>query len=48
MEYEEEKMYPVYIFLTHSGTNLANAIKKVTQVPYSHASITFDLSLYDL
>jgi len=43
-----EKMYPYYIFLTHSGTALANGIKKITKVPYSHASITFDLSLKNM
>lgn len=37
--------YPVYVLLTHSGTALATAIKKVTKDEFSHASISFDPSL---
>ncbi len=39
------KLYPVYILLQHSGTLLANIIKKVTKSHFSHSSISFDSSL---
>lgn len=45
---DETKLYPVYVILTHSGTSLANAIKAVTKVPYSHSSISFDSSLKNM
>ena len=37
--------YPIFIVLMHSGTLLANTIKKVTKDDYSHACISFDPSL---
>lgn len=40
--------YPVYVLLTHTGTFLSNAIKKVTAKEFSHASIAFDPSLTDM
>ena len=40
-----EKLYPVYVLLQHSGTALANIIKKVTNSHFSHSSISFDSSL---
>lgn len=52
MEYiNEEAIYskdfknPIYIVLMHSGTPLANAIKKVTKDEYSHAAIAFNAKL---
>lgn len=45
---DENETYPVYVLLTHSGTTLANAIKAVTKVPYSHSSISFDSSLKNM
>ena len=36
---------PVYIVLIHSGTPLANAIKKVTGDEFSHACISFNSKL---
>lgn len=43
--YESGELEPVYVLLTHSGTFLSNAIKSVTNQPYSHASISFDSGL---
>lgn len=37
--------YPVYIVLQHSGTPMANLIKKVTRDEYSHAAIAFNTKL---
>jgi hypothetical protein len=42
---KEVEYLPVYVLLTHTGTVLSNAIKKVTKNPYSHSSISFDSSL---
>lgn len=42
---KDEKLYPVYVILIHSGTTLATIIKNVTGADYSHASISFDSSL---
>ena len=36
---------PVYIVLMHSGTPLANAIKKITKDDFSHACIAFNSKL---
>ena len=41
----DTKLYPVYIMLMHSGTTLANLIKKVTKSNFSHSSISFDSSM---
>lgn len=43
--HHDTKLYPVYIMLMHSGTALANAIKKVTNSQFSHCSISFDSSM---
>lgn len=43
-----EKLYPVYIMLQHSGTLLANMIKGVTQSHFSHSSISFDSSMRNM
>ena len=42
----DDKLYPVYIMLMHSGTALATAIKTVTQSHFSHSSISFDSSMH--
>lgn len=42
---DDNKLYPVYIMLMHSGTTLANIIKKVTKSNFSHSSISFDASM---
>lgn len=47
MKYHQKK-YPVYVVLSHSGTTLANIIKKVTGDEYSHAMISFDSSLRNM
>ena len=42
---KNEKLFPVYILLMHSGTALANIIQKFTHDKYSHAAISFDDNL---
>lgn len=42
---DDDKLYPVYIMLMHSGTALATAIKTVTGSHFSHSSISFDSSM---
>lgn len=37
-----EGLYPIFITLSFSGTGLSKLIKKVTDTPYSHTSISFD------
>ncbi|WP_206099725.1 hypothetical protein [Longirhabdus pacifica] len=44
----QDKVVPVYILLTHTGTVLANTIKSITRAPYSHVSISFDSSLSEM
>ena len=43
--HQDTKLYPVYIMLMHSGTVLANTIKKMTNSQFSHCSISFDSSM---
>lgn len=45
---QDDKLYPVYVMLMHSGTALATAIKTVTQSNYSHSSISFDSSMRNM
>lgn len=47
-KYDDTHQYPIYIVLMHSGTPLANAIKKVTGDEYSHACISFNAQLNPL
>lgn len=47
-KYDDTHQYPIYIILMHSGTPLANAIKKVTGDEYSHACISFNSGLSPL
>lgn len=47
-KYDDTHQYPIYIVLMHSGTPLANAIKKVTGDEYSHACISFNSALSPL
>lgn len=42
---KDEKLYPVYIMLVHSGTGVSKAIKTISHSTYSHASISFDSSM---
>lgn len=42
---KDEKLYPVYVMLVHSGTTVSNIIKAVSKSTYSHASISFDSSM---
>lgn len=47
-KYDDTHQYPIYIILMHSGTPLANAIKKVTGDEFSHACISFNSGLSPL
>lgn len=47
-KYDDTHQYPIYIVLMHSGTPLANVIKKVTGDEYSHACISFNSGLSPL
>lgn len=42
---KNQKLYPVYVVLVHSGTGVSKAIKAISHSEYSHASICFDSSL---
>ena len=43
-----DKLYPIYIVLSFSGSNLGKIINKVKHSNYSHAAISFDESLEEL
>lgn len=45
---KDKEKIPIYVLLTHSGTLLANIIKKATKDPYSHVSISFDTKLNEM
>lgn len=40
--YDDKNKYPIFITLMHSGTPLANVIKKFTKDEFSHACISFN------
>jgi len=42
---EDNHYYPVFIFLSYTGTNMAKLIKSFTHDPYAHSSISFDTNL---
>ena len=42
---DNTKYYPVFIFLSYTGTNMAKLIKSFTHDPYAHSSISFDTEL---
>lgn len=44
----DNTLYPVYVLCVHTGTLLANAIKKVTNSHFSHCTISFDSSLKNM
>ena len=44
----DNTLYPVYVLYVHTGTLLANAIKKVTNSHFSHCTIGFDSSLKNM
>ena len=46
--YSAENKYPVFIVLQHSGTTMANVIKKFTRDEFSHACISFNSDLAPL
>ena len=46
--YSEENKYPVFVVLQHSGTSMANIIKKFTRDEFSHACIAFNPELAPL
>ena len=43
-----DKLYPVYVLCVHTGTLLANMIKKATGSHFSHCTISFDSSLKNM
>ena len=45
---DNEKLYPVYIFLLQGNCMLSKAIQKVTSSQFSHAAIGFDLAFKNL
>lgn len=45
---DEERYYPVFIFLSYTGTNMAKMIKSFTHDPYSHSSLSFDTELTNM
>lgn len=45
---DEEHYYPVFIFLSYTGTNMAKMIKSFTHDPYSHSSLSFDTELTNM
>lgn len=47
-KYSDTSKYPVFVVLMHSGTILANIIKKVTNDQFSHACISFNSKLNPL
>ena len=42
---DDTKYYPVFIFLSYTGTNMAKVIKAFTHDPYAHSSLSFDTEL---
>lgn len=44
----EERYYPIFIFLSYTGTNMAKMIKSFTHDPYSHSSLSFDTELTNM
>ena len=46
--YDNNNLYPVFILLTFTSTNMAKVIKFVTGDVYSHVSISFDSSMNDM
>lgn len=43
-----QELFPVYVLLVHTGTTLSTIIKKVSNKPFSHASISFDVGLENM
>ena len=47
-EKDDTKYYPVFVFLSYTGTPVAKVIKAFTHDPYSHSSISFDTTLNNM
>lgn len=45
---DNRTLYPIYVLCVHTGTLLANAIKKATGSHFSHCTISFDSSLKNM
>ena len=45
---DDRTLYPVYVLCVHTGTLLANVIKKATGSHFSHCTISFDSSLKNM
>lgn len=44
----EQPYFPVFIFLSYTGTRMAQLIKSFTHDPYAHSSISFDTTLENM
>lgn len=42
---DDGRYFPVFIFLSYTGTNMAKLIKAFTHDPYAHSSLSFDTNL---
>lgn len=42
---DEGRYFPVFVFLSYTGTNMAKIIKAFTHDPYAHSSLSFDTNL---
>lgn len=45
---KDNKLYPVYVMIMHTGTSLSTAIKTVLNSEFSHSSISFDSSMTNM
>lgn len=45
---DNQSHYPVFIFLSYTGTRMARLIKSFTHDPYAHSSISFDTTLENM
>lgn len=42
---DDGRYFPVFVFLSYTGTNMAKPIKAFTHDPYAHSSLSFDTNL---
>lgn len=42
---DDGRYFPVFVFLSYMGTNMAKPIKAFTHDPYAHSSLSFDTNL---
>ena len=48
MDRTDHRKYAIYVVVSRTGTSVARAIRVVTKMPYSHASLAEDASLREL